>query len=465
MSSRASRPPGTASRRVIVIGAGMSGLAAALALRAAGCEVTLLEARERPGGRVETLRAPFSAGLYAEAGATYIPAVHDLTMGYVQRYGIALHPIPEDQLFTFWHIAGRRIRIGGEESWPVELSRKEQALGLRGMLEHYISPGVARLGQYTESGWPDAACADLDQMTYRQYLELQGASPGAIHLMRRIFPDIHGEGIEDVSALFCLRDFTNEGGGWSLIAHGSEHLPRALAAELGEIIRYGAVVDRIEHGPDGVAVRFRQAANVRWEHGDHLVVALQFSCLRDIEIEPRFSTEKQRAINALSFSSVSRSYLQMDTKYWQDGPQYMGISDLPTTMGIRDASYHLPGRRGLVECYIPGPTARRVAAMSEAEGLAWTLSHVEQLLPGAAEHVELGTLKSWDNDPFARGGYAFYRPGQMRELLPHVGRPEGRVHFAGCHTSPWPSWIQGALHSGHRVADEIARFKLGGVSI
>src|SRR2546423_7762440 len=86
----------TSRGRVIIVGAGMSGMAAALQLIARGFEVELLEAQERAGGRVLTVRSPFSDGLYAEAGATYIPECHELTNAYLQRFGIALHPIPDE---------------------------------------------------------------------------------------------------------------------------------------------------------------------------------------------------------------------------------------------------------------------------------------------------------------------------------------------------------------------------------
>src|SRR2546430_12324154 len=82
-------------------------------------------------------------------------------------------------------------------------------------------------------------------------------------------------------------------------------------------------------------------------------------------------------------------------------------------------------------------------------------SQVERIFPGIREDFERGVSKSWDQDPWARGAFAYLRPGQMLSLLPHLARPEGRVHFAGEHTSPWSGWMQGALDSGLRAAREI----------
>jgi monoamine oxidase len=441
--------------RVVIVGAGISGMAAALQLLERGFDVQILEAQQRAGGRVETLRAPFSDGLYAEAGATYIPGAHDLTHAYLRRFQIPLHLIPEEQLFTLWNIAGKRVRIGRDEQWAVELSSKEREAGLAGMVQAYIAPALARLGDVRSDSWPGSAARDLDQMSYRDFLAGAGASPGAIALIRRMFPDIHGEGIEDTSALFCLRDFTNEGGGWSLISGGSDALPNAMARELQAHIHYGARVERIEHGPDGAGIRFTQAGQSRWLECDRVVLALQFSCLKTTDVAPAFSTEKTNVISAMGYSAVSRVFLQTRTRYWgEDGPQYMGITDSPA-LGIRDCSFHLPGQRGLVECYIPGAAGRRIAAMDAVDRVQTACNYVETFLPGIREHLELGAAKCWTADPFARGGYAYYRPGELTRWENIARRREGVVHFAGDHASPWPSWMQGAIHAGHRVAQEI----------
>ena len=93
--------------------------------------------------------------------------------------------------------------------------------------------------------------------------------------------------------------------------------------------------------------------------------------------------------------------------------------------------------------------------MPERERIEFALEEMQRVYPGIREHFELGASKSWDDDPWARGGYCWFKPGQMAALLPHSARPEGRVHFAGEHTSTWPQWMQGALESGMRAAREV----------
>ena len=87
--------------------------------------------------------------------------------------------------------------------------------------------------------------------------------------------------------------------------------------------------------------------------------------------------------------------------------------------------------------------------------MSFALEQMEKVYPAIRENFEVGASKCWDEDEWARGDYAWFKPGQMTSLIPHIARPEGRIHFAGEHASAWPGWMQGALESGNRAAREI----------
>src|SRR5436190_18031530 len=103
-----------APKKILIIGAGMAGLSAGYELSQAGHDVTILEARMRPGGRVQTLREPFSDGLYAEAGAARIPDNHDLTLKYVKLFDVPLEPMYPSRLQTVRLDGGQRRLVGPE---------------------------------------------------------------------------------------------------------------------------------------------------------------------------------------------------------------------------------------------------------------------------------------------------------------------------------------------------------------
>src|SRR3954454_140230 len=122
-------------QRVLVVGAGLGGLAAAYELSQAGHEVTVLEARSRAGGRVQTLREPFADGLYVEAGAVTVHDTHDWTLHYARLCDLPLDPVPHAPGATLYQVRGRRIveSPGRETPWPLELTPEEKALGQRGI--------------------------------------------------------------------------------------------------------------------------------------------------------------------------------------------------------------------------------------------------------------------------------------------------------------------------------------------
>jgi monoamine oxidase len=224
---------------------------------------------------------------------------------------------------------------------------------------------------------------------------------------------------------------------------------------LADKIRYGARVARIEHDAKQVRAVYLQAGTRTSLTADRLICTVPFSVLRQIEIYPRFSENKQRAITLLPYTSVARTYLQTSKRFWlEEGLSGSATTDL-SNMLVYEGTINQPGTRGILESYLAGPQARQVTAMREDERVRSVLGAVEKVQPQARQYVEVGATKCWDEDEFARGGYAWYKPGQMTSLLPHVARPEGRIHFAGEHASSLFGWMQGAFESGNRAAQEV----------
>jgi monoamine oxidase len=93
--------------------------------------------------------------------------------------------------------------------------------------------------------------------------------------------------------------------------------------------------------------------------------------------------------------------------------------------------------------------------MSEKERLGQALDGMAKVYPKILDQYEGGASKSWDDDEWSRGAYAWFKPGEMTSLIPHIATPEGRIHFAGEHASTQPGWMEGALESAERVVREI----------
>jgi monoamine oxidase len=444
-------------KKVIIIGAGLAGLAAAYELTQAGHDVTVLEARTRPGGRVLTLRDAFAEGLYAEAGATRIPNHHHFTLKYSKLFGLTLEPFQPPDLPTVYYVRGRRIKVtpGKEMEWPHQLTPEERKLGLGGMRQKYVRSMLGELGDATDPLWPPDALKKYDQMNRSDLWRSRGASAEAIALLSLGGID---DRAESWSALFMLRNqaLNQKLTHYYKVRGGTDLLPKAFAARLAEKIHYASPVVRIEQDPRGVKAVLLHAGSYHTATGDYLICAVPFSVQKNIEVSPAFSVEKQRAIEQLPYLSASKVFLQTRKRFWAgEGLSGFATTDLPVGQ-VWDMTYRQPGTRGVLQAFPISLHSRRVTGMSEGGRIDHALEQVETIFPGTRENFEGGVSKCWDEDEWARGASAYYKPGQFGSLLPHVARPEGRIHFAGEHTSVWiDGWMQGALESGDRVAREV----------
>jgi monoamine oxidase len=447
------------SRKIIVVGAGLAGLSAAYRLAESGHDVVVLEAQRRAGGRVQTLR-DFSDDLCGEAGATRIPENHDLTLGYVKLFGLELDPFMPPGA-PVYHLRGRRFvrEAGAKPDWPLALAPQERGLGVGAMMDKAYGEVLTHLGNPLSPDWPSESLWKYDRQTLSEFLRARGLSEEAIHLRNAAFGQYddtkdRGSALRTLSILALERS----GARYFKIRGGNDRLPHAFAIRLAGKIRYGSPVVRIERGEGGsLRVVCKEAGGAQTLSADRLVLAVPFSVLRNVEMVPRFSGPKDRAIRELLYASSTKVFLQTRTRFWaREGLSGFACTDLLDYMQVWELGHNQPGPRGLLVGYTKMSGARRIGALDEEQRLTTTLEAVAKVHPGLPGEFEGGTSKCWDDDPWARGAWAVSRPGDMRNLEPHVACSEGAIHFAGEHASPWHGgWMQGALESGERVAKEI----------
>ena len=449
----------TSPKNVVVIGGGLAGLCAAYELREAGHKVTVLEARSRPGGRVFTIRGQFADGLIAEAGATNVADIHEWTIKYLKLLGVDLEPVSFSRGGSIFHVQGRRIVVspGQPVQWPFELSAVEKGMSRRELWQKYVVPALEELGNPMDANWPNSSLLRYDRVSFTDFLRERGASPGAVSLLKLGLADQLGEGADKVSALNLLREAAprmREQKAF-VIRGGSDTFPRAFAANLRDTIQYASVVKRIEQDDREARVTYERAGEHVVLRADRVVCAIPFAVLRQVEFSPALAREKQKAIAQLGNTSVVRVFLQTRKRFWLDeNLTGAATTDLPL-MTAYDKTFYLPGVRGMLEAYVAGERARRLAAMTQSDRLNFTLSQMEKIHPAIRTHFEGGSSFCWDEEPFSRGAYAWFKPGEMTELMPHIATPEGRIHFSGDHTSQSPGWMNGALQSGYRAAKEV----------
>jgi len=452
--------PAERPQNILVVGAGMAGLSAALELAALGHAVTILEARTRPGGRVLTLRDPFPDGLYADAGAMQVYDSHARAQRYIQQFGLELDPIRAGAPGSILHVIGKRIdsRSGERVAWPFPLHDSEKDLDSRGLYVKYVVPYLSDVHEADVKGTLLDKFGQYDRMTFSDFLRSQGASPAAVRILNVGLPVGLGDGGDHHSALNLLREaaYRQRRKQSFTIRGGTDRLPKALAARLADRIHYGTPVVRLEQDATSVRAITMQRGVPRTFTGDRLVCAIPFAVLRQVETHPALSREKRMAVDQLENTSVVKVFIQTRTRFWiDDGQSGSASTDLPLTL-VSERTINQPGTRGILEAYVAGAHARRLCAAGEGERIRSVAADLAKLFPKIAGHFEGGATKCWDDDEWSRGAYAWFKPGQMTTLLPHVARAEGRLHFAGDHTSSTPGWMEGALQSAERVVQEIA---------
>ncbi|HUE89522.1 MAG TPA: NAD(P)/FAD-dependent oxidoreductase [Vicinamibacterales bacterium] len=458
------RRPRVQPGSVVVIGGGLAGLAAAFELKELGHEVTLLEARHRAGGRVYTVREPFPEDLHVQAGGTAFWRFQpDHAMRYVQRLGLELERpvgVPTGLRHRFY-FGGQPIAAPRERpaNWFTGLTQEERQAGLAELQARHLAPLISEFAEALRSGHEAELIQKWSGQSFPEVIRGAGASHAAANLLRIMSTDLINEG-DQVSALFGLI-FASAGrrvtGGPYRLEGGNDRLPKAFAQHLGPNIRYGSAVTAVQQDARSVRVRYEAGGQSRTIEADRIVVAIPFSVLRGVAIDPPFSPEKTRAIRELPYLSTCPVFLLYRERFWvNQGFSGAATTDLAVEVFFSPTNSQ-PAQRGILEALTTGDTARRVTEMAPEQRVVFAASLAERLFPGSTDYLEGGWSKSWGDDPWSKGCAAYLRPGDETRLLPYLSSPEGRVHFAGEHTAslPYMGFMQGALESGMRAAAEV----------
>jgi monoamine oxidase len=453
-------PRPQAAKRVIIMGAGIAGLVAGFELKRQGHDVLILEAQHRVGGRVHTIR-DFAPGIYAEAGAMRIPRVHDLTLGYCDLFGLKLRPFVMGNPRTLAYIDGQRMTMAEADAHPdrlpFELAEHERGKtwsqlwdeATREFRERYEAGGVSSL---------DSLLHEYDEYSTREFLASRGFSEGAMELyavMSFRESNMNAAVVEQLREVVG-RSFED----MQEIVGGMDLLPDAFYQQLKPNIRFGAEVTSIEQSPESVTFHYRGPAGRFSVSGDYAICAIPFSVLRDIEVlGTPLSRPKQRAVRELNYNASSKILFQVRRRFWEEEDGIVGgttTTDLPIRR-ICYPSFSDPNeeRGTLLASYTWGQDALRYGAMGDDQAIEQALEDVAKIHPSVLTEFEVGAVYNWYDDPYARGAFALFEPEQQTRLQEAIVQPEGRIRFAGEHTSLYHAWIQGALESGIRAAREV----------
>lgn len=445
-------------KKVLVIGAGLSGLAAAWELKMAGHEVTVLEARLRPGGRVSTIREPFANGLYAEEGAAAYSNTYTHALKFINDFKLEKIPLSMPETAVTYHLNGRKFHVkpGENVNWPYKLTPEENKLGPMGMVQKYILETLPPQISDPEN-WEDAPLVHFDKSSLEEYLRKQGASAGAIELFKHTqwFAAVPGKtsglsmAVSDAGLFMGAVPFILKG--------GNDRLPREMAEKLKNIINYGVVVEQLKDTGDTVVITAKKNGVKKEFEADKVIATFPLKVLEKITFNPALPSEKTAAIKDVPVLNLTRTYLQVERPFWQDDNlSGMAFTNLHLGSVTPLLNAQDPAKNpAILESMVVGPAAGKMDKKSHEDNIGKIKTSMEKVFPGTDEHFIKGHVKGWSNDPYALGGPSWPAPGDVTRHLKNLRQPYGNIHFAGEHTTILRSTMEGALRSGVRAAKEI----------
>ena len=454
--------PARASRRhrsdVVVIGAGLSGLAAALHLEAHGARVQVVEAQDRVGGRVHSMRR---LGHRQEAGGTYIGAGYRRVIAAAEGSGVGL--VDVTPMLAFFR--EQELVLGGElirqSEWP-DHPRNPYPDEHRALMPWTCHRVLAvRENPLDAPGdWLDARFSGHDIPT-SEWLAGLGFDEAAVRLGYDLNPSF-GDDARAVSALLGFfraafqvtqRRLAPEGVLGYTARGGVQRIPEAMAGGLRGEVHFGRTVTAITCHRSGAEVACADGAVYA---APHVVCSLPFGVLRGIEVDPPFTGRQAEAVARLASQPVTQAWFAHRSRFWEeDGYRPSMFTDGPAGMFAASRNGGDPSEVTSFTAWVMGPNARRLGALPEDEAGRLILAGIEAARPAAKGQLEFVGLKSWGRDPFARGGWAWFRPGEIGRFAAQMGRPHGPIRLCGEHLARSARGMEGAMESGEWAARHI----------
>lgn len=453
--------------RIAIVGAGLAGLRCShLLWTRHGIRSTVYEGHaDRIGGRCWTLRDYFSNGLITEHGGAFIDSDQVAALNLVAELGLELedfnggelHNLPE----VYWFDGGYYTYAEAGADW--------EAFGFdafhAAVRESNTDRGLARLDQLSAPEWldetPIGSASRFGRLMLANTVSENGGDPGEQSALDLI-------GLTGVNPRRSLDPLPGYDEKWHVVG-GNDQLVHGMAAQLpdGTIARGHRLVALRRNGDGSHTLTFETDGRARDVTADYVVLALPFTTLRDVDLtRADFTPAKLRVIETFGMGSNGKIHVEVAYKTWaRHGFNGVAYTDWHSFDVCWDDSVPLgTGGAPALLLAFPGASTGRDGLTGDGHGptpegdLNWFLDRVDPIFPGTrAASTGRSYEDHWARDPWVKGAYSFPKVGQYANFGPIAAATQGRVHFAGEHTSiNNQGFLDGAVETGVRAAKQIA---------
>uniref|UniRef100_A0A8C8RTF0 Amine oxidase n=1 Tax=Pelusios castaneus TaxID=367368 RepID=A0A8C8RTF0_9SAUR len=430
---------GCQSKKVVIVGAGISGLTAAKLLKDAGCKVLILEASERVGGRILTYR---DQDWYAELGAMRLPRGHRIVREFITKFKLKLNPFHNTDDNGWYLVNNVRARSRDVDrnpdtlQYPVHPTERGKSEGL------YMKPPKApRCRDSMLSPWVFMG------LTYEYLIKEGNLSRGAIDMIGDL---LNIDGSFHLSFLYS-------------ITGGFDQLPEAFYKDMSRNVLFRSNVVQILNRADQVRVFYqRPHTSVPLSvTADYVLVTATAKATRLINFSPPLSSNKTHALRSIRYSKDVKIFLACTEKFWEkDGIRGgRSITDRPARFIYYPSHNFSSGVGVILASYTWDDDAEFFNSLSDekcVDVVLDDLAKIHQLPKNYVRKVcDKHVVKKWGLDKYSMGAYVSLTPYQFVDYSKALCQNEGRVHFAGEYTAHPHAWIDTAMKAAVRVAKNI----------
>jgi monoamine oxidase len=444
---------------VIVVGAGLAGLAAARRLDAAGVETVVVEARDRVGGRVEG--HVLDDGTPLELGGQWIGPTQNRMYELVAELGLEHFRTHNDAGELLLHLGGRASRVPSHRGatprlGPFALADLAQGLARftrlanrTSLLEPWTGPGAHDQDGQTFETW---IRRNLRTPTGRAYFRVAceavfSAESTDLSLLHALFYAHSGTDLETLLS-------TDRGAQQDRVVGGSIRIAQQLAAQLGDRVRLGSPVRTVAQTDAGVAVTTRSGERVT---GSHVIVTLPPTLAGRLEYDPVLPSWRDQLTQRLPAGSVIKTYAVYDEPFWRADRLNGQVASDTGPVKVTFDNSPPSGSPGVLMGFIEAGDGRRLARWTPEQRRAAVLECFTRYFGPRASAPREYVERDWMAEEFSRGCYgAHFTPGVWTHYGRALREPVGRVHWAGAECSPvWNGYMEGAVRSGEDAASAV----------